>query len=70
LAKSEPASRSFDYLGIVIDGVLYEVLAVDNPTDFIRIANVSTYQDAVGLAVKLERPMRAQVGYVEQERLR
>ncbi len=70
LAKSEPSSRSFDYLGLAVDGALYEVLAVDNPTDLIRIANVTTYAEAVALGIKLRKPFRGQLLFVGQERLR
>lgn len=70
LTRSEPLSRSFDYLGVAVDGVLYEVLAVDNPTDFIRISNVATYHDALALALKLEKLMKADLSYLGQRRLR
>ncbi|MBN2380680.1 hypothetical protein JXM67_12845 [candidate division WOR-3 bacterium] len=70
LVKSEPLSRSFDYLGVAVDGVLYEVFAVDNPLDLIRISNVATYQDVLALALKLEKDMRAKMNFVDQKRLR
>lgn len=70
LSRSEPSSRVFDYLGIVVDGVLYEVLPIDNPTDFIKIGNVTTYQDALALATKLRTPLKSRVVYRSQEKLR
>lgn len=70
LARSEPSSRSCDYLGIVVDGVLYEVLPIDNPTDFIKIRNVTTYQDALALATKLRIPLKTRLVWVSEEKLR
>ncbi|MBA7599765.1 hypothetical protein ES703_06805 [subsurface metagenome] len=70
LAKAEPRSRDFDYLGVVVDGVLYEVLTVDNPTDILRIANVTTYEEALALSIKLRRPFNGELRFLDQERLR
>ncbi len=70
LARSEPSSRSCDYLGIVVDGVLYEVLPIDNPADFIKIRNVTTYQDALALATKLRIPLKTRLVWVSEEKLR
>lgn len=69
-ARAEPSSRAFDYLGIVIDGVLYEVLSVDNSTDVIRIANVTTYEEALALSIKLGRPFYGRLQFIDQEILR
>lgn len=70
LTKSEPRSRAFDYLGVVVDGVLYEVLTVDNPLGIVRIANVTTYEEALALSIKLQRPFNGQLRFLDQKRLR
>lgn len=70
LAKAEPNSRVFDYLGIVVDGVLYEVIPIDTKMDFVRIANVSTYQEALALIVKLRKPMKGSMTFLNEVKLR
>jgi len=70
ITNPEPRSRAFDYLGVAVDGVLYEVLPVDNPTDVLRIANVTTYEEALALSIKLQRPFNGQLRFLDQERLR
>lgn len=70
LARAEPSSRSYDYLGVAIDGVLYEVLKVDNPTNIIRIANVKTYEEVLGLSIKLERPFKGELRFLDETKTR
>jgi hypothetical protein len=70
LTKAEPTSRVFDYFGIVVDGVLYEVIPIDTKVDFIKIANVSTYQEALALIVKIRRPMKGSMTFLSEEKLR
>ncbi|GEM_PF-1786694 len=70
LIASEPKSRNYDYLGVAVDGVLYEVFPVDKPTNVIRIANINTYQEAIALAAKLNKPYKGRLRFIKQENLR
>lgn len=70
LSEAEPNSRRYDYLGVSVDGVLYQVLLKDDPTDRVSISNVTTYQDAQALLTKLKHPFEAVLVFRESERLR
>lgn len=59
-----------DYIGVVVDGILYEVLPIDSRTEIVKIANVPTYQEALALAVKLRKPLKGTLVFESEEKLK
>ncbi len=72
LKNSEISSSQLfaDYVGVVVDGILYEVLPIDSKTELVKIANVPTYQEALALAVKLRKPLKGKLVFESEEKLK